>query len=385
MITIRLCATRPYHNDLCRTGRTLAGTYTRRAVNMEELERPDLTNLPPEVVTYIESLENQLAAMTAGQHEEQAEATAEWHEPAGPYNVITVSAHGLIKRTPRHLYTRQRRGGMGVFDLAVDADDMPTILTIADESLTVLVFTNKGRAFRMPVADIPQTEVRGRGQRLEALLHLDDDEYAVAVLPGEGDPGRNDQDVVLASDQGWVRRVRASFFGSVMPQGGAFHNPNDGGQLAAACWAAPDEDLFVVSGLAQAIRFPGHHVRDRAGCLGLRLEEDDGVLAVCPVTQSSGVFLLGEDGRGTIRLMSGFRANKAPGASGKLAMKTTRLAGATTVGLTDDLFVISHLGKIIRFAASDIPPKEGVVQGVNCISLRADQAATVTASPVASA
>jgi DNA gyrase subunit A len=352
---------------------------------MEELERPDLTNLPPEVVTYIESLENQLAAMTAGQYEEQAEATAEWNEPAGPYNLITVSAHGLIKRTPRHLYTRQRRGGMGVFDLDVAADDMPTILTIVDENLTVLVFTNKGRAFRLPVADIPQTGVHGRGRPLEGLLPLHDDEYAVAVLPGEGDPGRQDQDVVLASDQGWVRRVRASFFGSVMPQGAAFHNPHDGGQLAAACWAAPDEDLFVVSGLAQAIRFPGHAVRDRAGCQGLRLEEDDGVLAVCPVTELSGVFLLGEDGRGTIRLMSGFRANRAPGAGGKQALKTTRLAGAVTVGLTDDLFVISHLGKIIRFAASDVPPKEGLVQGVSCISLRADQAATATASPVTSA
>lgn len=372
--------------DSCKTGRPSTGIEPRKAViNMDEVERPDLTNLPPEVVSYIESLENQLAAMTAGQYEEQAEATAEWNEPPGPYNVITVSAHGLIKRTPRHLYTRQRRGGMGIFDLVVDADDMPTILTIADENLTVLVFTNKGRAFRMPVADIPQTEVRGRGQRLDGLLHLPDDEYAVAILPGDGDPGRNDQDVVLASDQGWLRRVRASFFGSVMPQGATFHNPMDGGQLAAACWAAPDEDLFVVSGLARAIRFPGHHVRDRAGCQGMRLEADDGVLAVCPVTESSGVFLLGEDGRGTIRLMSGFRANKAPGAAGKQAMKTTRLAGATTVRLTDDLFVISHLGKIIRFAASDIPPKEGVVQGVSCISLRADQVATAIASPVVSA
>ena len=42
-------------------------------------------------------------------------------------------------------------------------------------------------------------------------------------------------------------------------------------------------------------------------------------------------------------------------------------------------------GKIIRFSADDIPAKEGVVQGVNCMSLRADSsvAATVTDAGVA--
>src|SRR5690606_27036263 len=68
--------------DSCKTGRPSTGIEPRKAViNRDEVERPDLTNLPPEVVSYIESLENQLAAMTAGQYEEQAEATAEWNEP----------------------------------------------------------------------------------------------------------------------------------------------------------------------------------------------------------------------------------------------------------------------------------------------------------------
>jgi hypothetical protein len=33
------------------------------------------------------------------------------------------------------------------------------------------------------------------------------------------------------------------------------------------------------------------------------------------------------------------------------------------------------LGKIIRFSAEEIPAKEGVVQGVNCMNLRADETA----------
>ena len=53
-------------------------------------------------------------------------------------------------------------------------------------------------------------------------------------------------------------------------------------------------------------------------------------------------------------------------------------------GAGDDLFAISSLSKIIRFAADEVPPKTGVVQGVNCISLRADEAVAVCVSPTSS-
>ena len=101
--------------------------------------------------------------------------------------------------------------------------------------------------------------------------------------------------------------------------------------------------------------------------------------------EESGVFLAGDDGKGTVRLMAGFRTNKSPGAGGKVAMKADRLLCAHTVAPGQDALIISALGKIIRFAADDIPAKEGVVQGVNCMSLRADSAvaAAVTDAGVA--
>ena len=79
--------------------------------------------LPPAVLSYIEALEAELERLTAS----AAAADPPWHtdasaaaEPAEPpttLNVITISAGRVAKRTPRHLYNRQRRGGMGVFDL----------------------------------------------------------------------------------------------------------------------------------------------------------------------------------------------------------------------------------------------------------------------------
>jgi DNA gyrase/topoisomerase IV subunit A len=121
------------------------------------------------------------------------------------------------------------------------------------------------------------------------------------------------------------------------------------------------------------VRFPERGVPVGGG-QGVRLKEGDAAVAVAAVGPESGVFMVGADGMGTIRLMSGFSANKAPGAGGKTAMKTQELVGAVVVEETDDLFVISRLSKVIRFQVAEVPAKEGAVQGVRCIALRADEA-----------
>ena len=80
--------------------------------------------------------------------------------------------------------------------------------------------------------------------------------------------------------------------------------------------------------------------------------------------------------------MSGFGANKAPGAGGKTAMKADVIVGAVPVTEQSDVFAISRLGKIIRFRSREVPAKEGVVQGVNCMSLRADECVAMTTAIV---
>ena len=62
-------------------------------------------------------------------------------------------------------------------------------------------------------------------------------------------------------------------------------------------------------------------------------------------------------------------------------MKTDELVVAAAVGPGDELVIISRLGKLIRFAADEIPAKEGVVQGVACMALRADEATAVAVVP----
>jgi DNA gyrase subunit A len=381
-------------------------------------KRPDLSQVDSEVRAYIESLERALArfqqsapadaAAPAPEVESVAEGgdealTEEPSEPPTTINVITISQRNIVKRTPRHLYTRQHRGGMGVFDLDVPEEDLPSILVTADQggagltlpsdqpSDVLIVLTDRGRTFRLRVRELPETEVRAKGIPLTEKLPLREDECIIAALPdGGGDH------IAMVGERGWISTVRASFVGKAMIPGVVYYDVEQRGPLAAACWIADDDDVFIATRQGVAIRFAAKRV-PTSGCLGIRLDRDDEVIAVTPAREEDGVFLLSHDGKGTIRLMSGFRANKNPGGAGKIALKTDKLVGAAAIpepqvddtgeyahskGGGYDIFIISRNSKIIRFEAEEVPAKTGTVQGVNCIALRSDEATACTISKV---
>ncbi len=347
---------------------------------MSHLPRPDLSSTDPAVRTYVEALEAELArrhsAETPAEEIENAEPL-EPHEPPTTLNVVTISASGLAKRTPRHLYERQRRGGMGIFDLDAPADDAPAFVAVLDIAHDLVVFTNHARAFHVAIDHLAEAPVRGRGQALLPDVTLQPDEHIAAVLPA----GRGTA-VALLTERGYVRTLPGHVVGQSMTPGTTLFRHGEYGPLTSACWTAGAGDLFVASQRGMAIRFP-ERALPLPGGLGLRLEAGDRAVGIEAVQPPDGeaIFLLGADGRGTIRLMSGFAANKAPGGGGKTAMKTEHLVGVVAVEKSDDLFLLSRLSKVIRFRAGEVPGKEGVVQGVNCMALRADSCVALSATP----
>lgn len=351
-----------------------------------DIERPDLQEVDPNVRAYIEALEAEIDRLRkrttsrpekAKDHDEDLDAEEPILEPTEPpttYQVITATASGVAKRTPRHLYTRQRRGGMGVFDLDAPQDEPPAALAIADESDTLLLITNLARGFRLPVLAIEEGEVRSRGRSLAARLDLGEEERLVAMLPIQAQGY-----VAMVTERGSVRMLRHHVFGEHMRPGATLYDYKALGPLVSACWTPGDSDLFIVTRSGKGIRFSEKLVPPTGG-QGIRLSGDDQAVAVTSVYEDSGVFLLGADGKGTIRQMDSFTPNKAPGAGGKLAIHSDEVVGAVTVAEEDDLFIISRQSKIIRFPAAQVPPKDGVVQGVICMTLRADAPAALAVS-----
>ena len=347
------------------------------------VQRPDLSSVDDLIVKYVEALELEIERLQGLQSD--TKPSLEPQEPSEPpttLNIITITTEGMAKRTPRHLYFRQRRNGMGVFDIEMGSGDRPRLLVQADEADTLILVTNLARAFRLPVRQIVEGPVHSRGRSIVANMTLRDDEQIRVAFRDNG--GAH---VALVSERGQVRRVASRYFGPSFQSGTVLYDVGNGDAPAAACWTTGVDDLFIATRSGRAIRFSERQVPVR-GCLGLRVVPSDEVVGVAALSENDGVFLINAEGKGTIRLMAGFSANKSPGAGGKVAMRTEQLVGVLGVRLTPDasegvdmdIFVISELGKLIRFSASEVPPKEGVVQGVNCMNLRNDTCVALTSS-----
>jgi DNA gyrase subunit A len=341
------------------------------------MQRPDLSTVDQEIKKYIEYLEKRLGFQsTADQDPVERSVEPFPPEPETTINLITVSERGSVKRTYRHLYTRQHRGGMGVFDLETNLPDFPSVLGIADERQTVLVFTNRAKAFRIPVQQLESTAVRDRGGQPFERLGFDSGETVSVVLPVQARGY-----IAMIGASGRVRLLRHHLFGEHMKPGTVLFNVAEFGPLTSACWTPGDGEIFIVTEFGMGIRFAEKAISPQ-GDLGIRIGTDDSAIGVTNVSADSNVFLIGSDGRGTIRQMSGFAANKSTGGTGKIAFKNNKVIGAASVNPGDEILTITRLGKVIRFPADEIPITDGPVQGVNCVSLRADEVTAFVRSPI---
>lgn len=340
------------------------------------MQRPDLSFVDQEIKNYIEYLEKRLGFQsTSDQDPVERNLEAFPPEPETSINLITVSERGSAKRTYRHLYTRQHRGGMGVFDLETNLPDYPSVLAIADERQTILVFTNRARAFRIPVQHLESTAVRAHGSQPFDRLGFDSGEVVRVIVPEQARGY-----IAMIGASGKVRLLRHHLFGEHMKPGTVLFNVAEFGPLTSACWTPGDAEIFIVTEFGMGIRFSEKAISPQ-GDLGIRVGADDAAVEITSVSEESNVFLIGADGRGTIRQMSGFAANKSTGGTGKIAFKNKKVIGAASVNPGDDLLMITRLGKVIRFPVDEVPVTDGPVQGVNCISLRADDVTAFVRNP----
>jgi DNA gyrase subunit A len=343
------------------------------------MQRPDLTNVDPEILQYIQHLEKRLGIRTDSEHSQFDEVKQNEPVPPEPPTttcVVTLCQSGLTKKTYRHLYTRQHRGGMGVFGIDVDPPDYPKTLANLQENRTLILLTNKARVFRLQLNALEPAVINSRGIATLDRLGLATDETVVMILPEQATGY-----IALVSEVGKVRSLRHHLFGEHMKPGTTLFNVNEFGPLAAACWTPGDGELFIVTQAGIGIRFAEKAIPPQ-GSLGIKVGDDDQVAGITPVSSDGNVFILGADGRGTLRQMSGFAANKTPGGSGKIAIRNPKVIGAVAIEPEDDLLIMTRLGKIIRFRADEVPSSDGVVQGVNCISMRSDEACALLRCPI---
>jgi DNA gyrase subunit A len=97
--------------------------------------------------------------------------------------VVTLSEQGYIKRIPAATYQKQHRGGRGIIGMVTRETDMVRHLVVADTHDNLLLFTNRGKVYRLRCYDISQDLSRTtKGTAIANLLPIDPKEQVTAMM-----------------------------------------------------------------------------------------------------------------------------------------------------------------------------------------------------------
>ena len=295
--------------------------------------------------------------------------------------VVTVTHNGFLKRTPEDTYRKQTRGGRGRIGMGTRADDFVEQLFIGSTHSYVLVFTSLGRVYWVKVYNIPDVGTTGKGKHIANLANLQTDEKVQAFMPvREFEEGRY---VVMATRKGVVKRCELTVFKNTRSNGIIALSLDEGDELVSARLANGEPEVFIATGQGKAIRFDMADVRPMGrparGVRGIRLSDDDYVVAMRCVSPEHLMLSITEEGYGKRTKLDRYRLT-ARGGQGVINIKTSRRNGnvvaAMKVTREDEVMIITQNGKIIRIGSEKIRATGRAAQGVRLVKLEAgDQVA----------
>jgi DNA gyrase subunit A len=285
--------------------------------------------------------------------------------------VVVLTSKGYIKTVAADAFRRQSRGGKGVRgSRARDDDYVDKLLTTTAHSY-LLLFSNRGKVYRLRAHEIPMKDRTARGTALVNLINLAQEERIEAIIDT-----RTYEDgayLFFATTHGTVKKTKMTEYDSSVRNGLIAINLVRGDELVRVVQTTGKNDIVMVTKNGQTIRFAETGVRAMgrasAGVRGMKLREGDAVVA-CDVYRRGAVMLfVSSSGHGKRTKLDAFH-RQGRGGQGVRGMKITAarggVVGAFCVTDDDEILVFSSGGNIVRMPASEIS-----LQGRDATGVRA--------------
>ena len=135
--------------------------------------------------------------------------------------IISLTNNGYVKRMPVDTYKSQNRGGRGVKGMSTTQDDVISSLIHMSTHDDLLIFTNKGKVYRLKGYNIPEFGRTAKGLPIVNILNLDKDESVKSLININKKMIEEDKHWYLffATEQGLVKRVDISEFENIRQTG----------------------------------------------------------------------------------------------------------------------------------------------------------------------
>ena len=296
--------------------------------------------------------------------------------------VITLTNKGYIKRLPADTYRTQNRGGMGVKGMATNEEDFVEHLINATSHDYILMFTNKGKVYRIKGYEIPEYSRQSKGLPIINLLSLDKDEKVTSLLKISNDDEY--KCLVFATKSGLIKRTDISEFDSIRTNGKKFITLKDDDELVSVKKTTGNDEILMASSNGRMVRFNESAVRimgrSASGVRGINL--DGGILVGMEIVEPNEyVLVITEKGYGKKTPVDEYRITNRGGKGVKtvnITEKNGSIVSFKTVDDSKDLMIITDSGIIIRLAVDKISTMSRVTQGVKLINLKEDSIVSST-------
>jgi DNA gyrase subunit A len=297
--------------------------------------------------------------------------------------VVTITHSGYVKRLPITTYRTQRRGGRGVAGTNLKEGDFVEQLFIASTHHYIHFFSNKGKAYRLKVYELPEASRTARGQALVNLLPLTGGEKICSVIATK--EYAEDAYLVMATRKGLVKKTRFDNYDSPRKDGLIAVNLLEGDEVIDTRLTSGSSDLMLITRSGQAIRFAETDCRsmgrNTTGVKGITLTPGDEVIGMGIASEDADLFIITELGYGKRTAISKYPKHRR---GGKGVRTITFIGGrgllvdARVVKESQELIAVSVEGVVIRIPIDDISRMGRATQGVRIMNLREeDQVASI--------
>ena len=195
--------------------------------------------------------------------------------------VVVMTEGGSLKRIPSTSFRAQRKGGKGV----KTQEDITDAVIRTNTVDSLMIFTNKGKMYRLVVNNIPEGTNTSKGTPVRALIEMEADENVATIYSIYRDTDA--KYVLFITKKGLVKKTALSeYVGTKKSKGIGAISIKEGDALSAVA-LVKDEPLIILTKNGYAIKFKIDEVsatgRLTAGVKGINLGEDDEVVAALPV------------------------------------------------------------------------------------------------------
>ena len=303
--------------------------------------------------------------------------------------VVTLTRAGYIKAVAADAFRTQSRGGRGVQGTRLKEEDLVSQIVHTTALAHLLLFSNRGKIYRLRAFEVPVKERAARGTPVVNLISLEADETIQAIVETRSfDPDRY---LLFATKSGTVKKTPFSEYDKSRREGFIAINLSAGDELVRVIPTGGSDDVFMVSKNGMTIRFAEDDVRpmgrSAGGVRGMRLRAGDEVVSCDVAGPDSDLLLITDAGYGKRTKLEHFNT-QGRGGQGVRGIKLTQRRGyvvaALMAGLDDELLLVSSAGIVIRINVRDIAAQGRDATGVRVMNLDAGQSVAAVAPLVSS-